>query len=289
MMPMMKKADASAIKALSLGQDSIFRLLMIMLALLGWVAGMGAAGLFGLQQVYATWQLNQKSHVSVYLMPDSPPQRIEKLTDALISMPGIDAVNLMDQESTRDLLAPYVGADTPLPLPKVLDVQVNARLDREVLHRRVKDLFPMAEIDDARDMLAAVSGGVRFMQGVTGMVAFTVLAVMMALVWLTVRAGLRGKRQALQILQYVGAPDTFLLNLVTRQVAFWGGIGALGAACAALATLWLLTLAWPVLVDYTTWPVWLGAALMPMALLAVVLAATRLTAHHTLHLPEVSA
>ena len=279
---MWRRMDPSARKALSLEKDVVFRLLVLMMIMLGWLAGMGAAGLLGLQQVYQQWQLTQKSHVSVYLMPDSPPQQIVVLREALQQLPGVGEIQLLDQDSTRSLVQPYLGENSPLPLPKILDVRVDSPFDRTVFDSRVKEIFPLAEVDDARGMLQAVSKGVRFVQSVAVGVGLVVFIVLALLVVLTVRAGLRAKRSAMAVLQYIGATDGFMTTLVTRQVLWRGVAGALGAALLGMLTLLLLQHFQAGLAPYMTVQVWCGTAAVPVLLLGVVYLSAQVVARHTL-------
>ena len=49
------RIDPSAQKALSLGKDAVFRLLVLMMILLGWLSAMGTSALFSLEEVYHQW------------------------------------------------------------------------------------------------------------------------------------------------------------------------------------------------------------------------------------------
>lgn len=262
--------DASAHKALSFEKDAVFRLLVVMMVLLGWLAGMGAASLLGLEKVYDNWQLMQKSHISVYLLPDSAPDDIQRLLESLQNVQGVHQAMALDQDSTLSLVRPYLGDNPSLPLPKIIDVTVGDELDRVSFDAILADIFPLAEVDDARDMLVTVSHGVRLVQlaalGISGVV-FVVMALLVAL---TVRAGLRAKRQALAVLQYIGATDGFVVGLVGRQVLGRAVVGAAGAALISLISLFVLGQLWPELQLYFGWEVWIACAFMPALLTLVV-------------------
>lgn len=262
--------DGSAHKALSFEKDAVFRLLVVMMVLLGWLAGMGAASLMGLEKVYENWQLTQKSHISVYLQPDSDPADIERVLSSLENVQGVEQAMMLDAESTLSLVKPYLGEQPSVPLPKIIDVTVADELDRVSFEAILSDVFPLAEVDDARDMLATVSHGVRLVQVAALGIAAVVFVVMALLVALTVRAGLRAKRQALAVLQYIGATDGFVIGLVGRQVLGRAFVGAIGAAVASALSLMALGLMWPELAMYFSWQVWLACAAMPALLLVVV-------------------
>lgn len=277
----LKAADPAARSALALHKDGIFKLLVVMIALLGWIAGMGGGAMVSLQNVYSAWQLQHKTHISIYLMPDSSPQQVQQLENTLIAMDGVKTLNMLDQDATRALVAPYVG-DTPLPLPKIMDAEVSPALNRAAFTKAVTDAFPQAEVDDGRDMLTAVSHGVRFVQVAATAVALCVLIIMTLLVALTVRAGLRGKTFTLRVMQLVGATDDFLVHLVRRQVALQAVAGGAGSVGLGLLTLLLLKLFYPTAMAYTSLGVWLVVVLLPLFLVAVVLGVAHMVATRTL-------
>ena len=265
--------DPAAKKALSLRKDAVFRLLVLMMVLLGWLASMGAAGLAVFESVYSQWQLAQKNHVSVYLMPDSPPEDIRKLEEELHSLAGVKNIQALSQESVRQLVAPYIGKRTALPLPKILDVRVDDNLNRLAFEQEVYKIFPQAEIEDARDMLQRVSEGVRFVQLGALAIAVVAFVVLAFLVSYTVRSGLQAQQQALNILQYVGATNSFIKTLVMQQV--WGRAFVGGLLAAGLSAVCLFALMWlqPGLEVYMNASVWVAALALPLLLVAVVMLA----------------
>mgnify|MGYP006270466857 CR=1 FL=1 len=265
--------DPAAKKALSLRKDAVFRLLVLMMVLLGWLASMGAAGLAMFESVYSQWQLAQKNHVSIYLMPDSPPEEIRQLEEELLALEGVSDITPLSQENVRQLVAPYIGDRTALPLPKILDVRVSLLLNRLAFEEEVYQTFPQAEIEDAREMLQRVSEGVRFVQVGAIAIALVAFVVLAFLVSFTVRSGLKAQQQALNIMQYIGATNQFVTTLVLQQV--WGRAFVGGLMAAGLSVICLLTLQWlqPGVEAYMTPMVWGAALALPLLLVLVVMLA----------------
>jgi cell division protein FtsX len=278
MPPLLAPLDPSARKALSLRKDSFFRLVVVMTILLGWVAGLGAGGLAGLQNLYSTWQLAQKSRVSVYLMPDSNAEDLARLRQDVLKMAGVRGVVELDQRAVRQIMAPYTRDDVLLPMPRILDITVSDSLDRDALRARVAEDFPMAEVDDVREMLSAVATVVRFVQALTLGLAGVIFAVMAVIVSLTVHAGLRGKKAALDVMQYVGATDDFLTILVTRQVMQQAFFGALGAMALGALSVGAALAVWPALAAFVAANVWVAVMAMPVALMGVAVITARVAA-----------
>jgi len=277
---MFKTIAQSAKKALSLKKDSIFRLLVVMTALLGWVTGVGAGGLSGLENLYQQWQLEQKSKISVYLLADSDAEKISQMKGDLRALLGVEDIGVLATEKTEELLAPWFEGEKNFPLPIVLEVTVDRILDRESFDGLIHRDFPEAEIDDARSLLVAVSRGVRFAQIVTIGFAVVMFMVMALLVSLTVRAGLRGKMHSLAILQYVGATDRFIVSLVTRQVMVQSVKGWFGAAVLSLLSVFAVQHWLQAATPYISEVVWASVVVVPFVLVFIATVSAWMTSYH---------
>ena len=276
--------DPAAKKALSLKKDAVFRLLVLMMILLGWLSSMAAAGFSLSGALYDAWHLNQKNHVSIYLMPDSKPQKIQTLEKALLAQKGVLAVETLNQKEVKELVAPYLGVQTSLPLPKILDVRV-VQADLDLLRTSVLETFPQAEVEDGRQMLARIADGVWLVQLGALLMAVIAFLILTLLVAFTVRSGLRAQQRALNVLQYIGATEKFLTQLVLQQVWYRAFFGGGLAVCIAMVTLALLKVLLPDVGAYFTLGVWGAAFLMPALLVLVVMAAAFTGVRRTLQEP----
>lgn len=256
----------AARKALSLKNDIVFRLLVVMTVLLGWLLGTGAAAIMALDQLYDVWELNQKSRITLYLPSGSGKAEVNDFLADLKQQTGVKAAIRLPEEDLRALLGIGKEDMAGLPLPVVIDMTVDENLDRKLFDPFIEGRFPSAEMDDARDMLAAVAGGVRFAQFVGFTLAAVILAIMILLVSLTVTAGLRHQKDTLMILQYVGTTDGFLRQLVMGQVWRRSAAGFGGAFLLSTATLALIHISWPTLGAAITPTIWAAALLSPLCL-----------------------
>ncbi len=276
----------AARKALALRRDAVFGLLTIMTALLGWLAGIGAGGMVGLQQVYSHWALEKNQQISIYLTPDATEETINTMAADLSTLKGVQSVKPVSREKVEELLAPYLAdgeADTLLPA--IIDVKVKADVNRSLFDARVMKHFPAAEIDDARDILAAVGTGVRTIQTVAALIALSVFAVMTLLVVLTVRAGLRSQLGALSILQYVGATDSFVGALVTRQVFGCTLRGFLAAAVLGALSLGYILLQGEAARSQMGPTIWFATLGAPFLLVIVAVVASQIATRKVLQQP----
>lgn len=284
-----KPLAKSAKKALCLKKDSVFRLLVIMTILLGWLSGVGSGGLVGLENLYKKWQLEQSSQISIYLLADAEENEIKKLSRELELVQGVIRVAQVNNEETKALLSPYFESESDFPLPIILDVSVNDTLKRDAFDTKVAKTFPEAEIDDARSLLEKVSKGVRFAQASTFSFALILFLIMALLVSLTVKAGLRGQKDSLAVLQYVGATDGFITKLVVRQVFIRSLVGWFMASLLACFTIYAMGESYPDFKEFIDANVYIGALVAPIALVIVALTAAWLTSYSVVQKAQKSA
>lgn len=258
------RTTAPARKALSLQRDGVFRLLVVMTALLGWVVAIGAGGTLLLHGLYGEWKLQRERTVMVYLMPDTPSAEVESLRGQVEDLPGVAGAAMVPQADLTALLAPYLGGgEQALPLPQVIEVRAGTGFDRQLLDPLVKARFPTAEVDDAQPVLAAVARGVRLAQALGIGLALTMVGVMALLVMLTVRAGLRAQRSTLELMQHLGATETLLTRLVAGQVLQRVLLGWALAGAGAVAVMLGGAFAWPQMQPVLTPTVWVALAVAP--------------------------
>ena len=270
--------DASARKALSLNKDRVFRAFTILIVILGWVCGIGTAGLVTLENVYGAWQLKQRSQLTLYLSTDVTGKEIEEHLTVLNTYDGVDSSKVLTDEETRALLEPYFDNAQSFPVPKVVEFNVTQELNRLQFDGKVLELFPTAEIDDARSVLESVARAVRATQGVTLALSLVVFAVVAFVVSLVVRAGVRGQSKSLKMMQYMGASDSFLTRLILNQVFLRASLGWLFSTAIIVLTLLVTMIGLPELVTYMQPSVWIAAALVPVGLIVVALFMT----YHTM-------
>lgn len=266
---MFGRVAGCAKKSISLSKDMVFRLLIAMTILLGWLSGVGTGVVMSLENVYQSWRLEQENQISIYLLSDTKDAQVKKLEHDLLNIPAVERVIRQSKDDTEDLIRDYFSDADVLPTPIVLDVVVTAKLDRELFDAKVYAYFVEAEIDDARELLTRIADVVRLGQLVMLLFAAVMLIIMVLLVSLTVRAGLRAKRPSLGVLQYVGATDGFIVRLVVRQV-FWQSLtGWLIAALLVGGVLQTVRMQQPQLVPFMTDNVFIVAVLTPLFLTVI--------------------
>lgn len=254
----------TAYKALSLKSDPIFKLLMIMIVLLGWLASLGGASIMGLENLYKQWNLTQKSRVNVYIMAQTDVKSIDELTQQLLSEEYIKGIKHVKEEETSKLLEPYLVNDYKVELPKILELQTTSATDFIKINKIVKEKIPTAQVDDPSKVLNSIANGVRFAEAITLVISLVIIFVISLIVSLTTRAGLRAQKRQVEILQFVGASDSFIALLTVKQVLFCSLVGFVGSTSLASLSIYFIQTQWPTLTPFVLANVWFISILLPL-------------------------
>ncbi|PPR08989.1 MAG: hypothetical protein CFH44_00504 [Proteobacteria bacterium] len=254
----------TAYKALSLKSDPIFKLLMTMLVLLGWLASLGGSSIIGLENLYKEWNLTQKSRVNIYLLAQTETKSIDDLTQTLLEQPYIKGIKHIKDEETAELLEPFLTEDHKLELPKILELQTTKATDFEKINEIVSQKIPSAQVDDPTEILNSIASGVRFAEAITLVISLVIIFVISLIVSLTTRAGLRAQKRQVEILQFVGASDSFIAVLAVKQVLFCSLIGFVGSTMLTVASIHLIINTWPILAKLVLANVWFVAICLPL-------------------------
>lgn len=259
----------TAAKALCLKSDPIFKLLMVMLVLLGWLTSMGGASIVGLENLYKEWDLTQKSRVNVYLMAQTDSKKIDNLSQTLLSEPYITGIKRVKDEETEQLLEPFLINDLKIELPKVLELQTTENTKFDKIKEIVTDNIPSAQVDNPSEILNSIAKGVRFAEGVTLAISLVILFVISLIVALTSRAGLRAQRRQVEILQFIGASDSFIAFLTVKQVLFCCFIGYVGSIILTVSSIYTIQAKWILLNKFILPNVWFVSLCIPLMICLV--------------------
>lgn len=159
---------------------------------------------------------------------------------ALRAMPGVQQARPVPRAELAALLGPWIGdagADAELPIPALIDVTASDVTPAAVA-RALGAVAPDARVDGGGAALA----GVTALLGRVGMLAFAIVALMvaatLAVVVLAARAGLAQHGETIAIMHSLGATDVQVARLfqrrLTRDAALGVAIGTLGAVPVVL-------------------------------------------------------
>jgi cell division transport system permease protein len=237
-------------------QAGLLSTLTIALAL--FVLGGFLAVTANLQRLGSEW--SNSAELSVYLKDDITPSE-RRAVEATLA-PG-DLIGAHEYVSKADALSRFKQTFGDLataidgvgnnPLPASLEVRlrpgpgVSAGVD--ALAARLRPMPGVADVRYDRQWLTRVLSAINIIRGV-GLVLGSVLAIAAALtVANVVRLALHARREELDIMNLVGAPQAFVRGPFVMEGVLQGGLGALvallalGAAYLAIRGRYLLPLA----------------------------------------------
>jgi cell division transport system permease protein len=197
-----------------------------------------------LQRLGAIW--SNAAEMSVYLKDDATPAERAGIEDVLVSA-GIamgreyvskDAALARFKQAFGDLsVAVDTAGDNPLPASYEVRLR-NAPDDRQNVESLASRLRPMAGVADVRydrQWLDRLQAFITVIRGV-GFVLGAVLTIAAALtVGNVVRLALHERRDELEIMQLVGAPQVYIRGPFVMEGVLQGGAGAALALVALLA------------------------------------------------------
>jgi len=211
-----------------------------------------------LQRLGAEW--SDSAELSVYLKDDVTPEQRQALEAALV--PG-DVVASREYVSKAEALTRFKKTFGELaaamdgagdnPLPASLEVRLRpgpgASAAVDALGNQLRQMPGVADVRFDRQWLNRVMSAITIIRGV-GLVLGAILTIAAALtVANVVRLALYARRDELEIMQLVGAPQAFINGPFVMEGVLQGGVGALlaltalGAAFLALRGRYLMPLA----------------------------------------------
>lgn len=201
-----------------------------------------------LQRLGAEW--SNAAEMSVYLQDDVTPEQQQTIAQALAPDGIVAAADYVSKnealvrfKQTFGDLASAVDSLGDNPLPASFEVRLrpgtDAQSDVDALAARVRPLAGVADVRYDRQWLTRALSAVGVIRGV-GLVLGSILTLAAALtVANVVRLALYARREELEIMQLVGAPQAYIRGPFVMEGVLQGGIGA-AVALVALAVAFVI-------------------------------------------------
>jgi len=238
------------------GNSIAGRALVAVVAIMTFLASMTTGAVVLVSAAASDWQAEVAREITVQVRPQSGRDleaEVRKAADIARAAPGVAEVRPYTKEESSRLLEPWLGSglaldDLPVPRMVVVKLAPGAALDLAALRKTLSDQVAGASIDDHRGWIeqmrsmgrTAVVGGILI---VLLVFAATVLSVTFA-----TRGAIATNRPVVEVLHFIGAPDSFIAGHFQRHFlwlglkggAIGGGAAILLFAVAELLSRWLL-------------------------------------------------
>ena len=258
------------------------RLLFMAVALMAYVAALGAVGLRVIDQSDTRWQ-RAAGAMTLEVPASASPARLKTALALLRQTSGIAAVRLLTAAETARLLQPWLGPAAQLdglPLPRLIDLHADpdAAIDFTTLREHLAAVVPQARLATNGQWLGAMRSAARRLRIVLGACLAAGLAAIAPAAVFAAGSAANADRALLEAAHRLGATDRDLIRplaLRAFRIGLAGGaLGALAAAAtlAALGPAAVLTQPpLPLGEALAAWPNW--AILAAVALAAGLIAA----------------
>ena len=219
------------------------RSLVAVVAIMTFLASMTTGAVVLVRAAASDWQAEVAREITIQVRPQ-PGRDIEaevrKAADIARAAPSVAEVRPYTKEESSRLLEPWLGSglaldDLPIPRMIVIKFASDAKLDLASLRKMLSDQVAGASIDDHRGWIeqmramsrTAVMGGIVIL-----LLVFT--ATVLSVTFAT-RGAIATNRPVVEVLHFIGAPDSFIAGHFQRHF-LWLGLegGAIGGGAAIL-------------------------------------------------------
>ncbi len=282
---------------LPLDKDALSRFLPWLIAFMVFLAILAMAGVLVLNSTAARWDKGITGTLTVQIVPTDDPSRdddrLQTVLKILAQTPEVDRFETLGNDKLLALLEPWLGtgaAAQDLPLPRLIDVELkpDAKLNVEALSRRVEARVPGVSIDDHSLWLQRLVRLIRTVEGLASMVLVLIALTTIGTVIFTTRTGLAIHRNAIEVLHFIGAQDSYVAGQFAGRALMLGLKGGVIGLLLAVPALWGIgvmarRMESGLLPDITLTPFHLSAlAGLPVAVALIAMVTARLTVLKTL-------
>ena len=270
--------------------DARDRGLVFVVATLCFLACLTALAVLVANRATQVWTTQLKSQATIVVRPranETPDSAAARAAESLASVQGVVEARALEKSQAEALVAPWlgdIGDLDDLPIPRLVTVELDPRspATSKDLNRALKAQGLDALVDDHSIWTKDIARAANLARGFGIGILVLIISAAGAVIAFATRAGLRSRRDVVEVLHLVGAQDIYIARLFQErfaQMAGWAGsLGAIGAALIGAALRLMLDHSDLALALPIAWGDLL--ALLPCPLIAALIAAVvaRLTA-----------
>lgn len=157
---------------------------------------------------------------------------MQAVVQVLQGKPELKEVRPVPESDIRTLLEPWLGktdSSSPIPIPVMVEakVQTSGAFNVDELREQVKTVVPAAEVDDNSEWMRKLESFTRSIQLVAAGIVFMIGVVTVCTVILATKTGLKLHSDTIDILNLVGATDSYIAKQFQTNsmlLAMRGGI-----------------------------------------------------------------
>ena len=222
------------------------RTLIIVVAIMTFLASLAAGGAMLVTQASQEWRSTVSREATIQLKPATNRDMeddLARIVEAAKATPGVAEVRAMTKRESELLLEPWLGEgvkldEIPVPRMIVLKLAAGARVDFDQLRRRIAEISPNANLDDHRMWSERLADMANALVAIAIVLLVLIVTAMGLAISFATHGAMAGNREIIEVLHFVGASDQFISKQFQRRF-LWLGLrgGLIGAGMASLVFL----------------------------------------------------
>jgi len=163
--------------------------------------------------------------VNIPASVEALPEKMPKIRDTLMHVPGVTGVTQVSEEKLRAMLKPWLGSSDAvdaLPLPTVLDILTSpaAVIDYKTVQSSLATIAPGTEIDAHELWVASFSHFSEAVRSLMTLLATLIIGGLGLMIAFMCRASLKLHARTVNLLHSIGAEDNYIMRQFQTE-AFW--------------------------------------------------------------------
>lgn len=210
---------------LPFGSETDRNFLLLLVALMSFLAVLACAGTLSLRAMTQRWSSGLENKITIEIRTQSPdgailsPESIklstEKIAGILTNNTAIKSFKVLDDSEIKRLVSPWIGEDfsfEDIPIPGLIAVELSITSPEmiEKLSKIVVEQAPSAHVETHREWLQDILRFIKTLQGVAMIIAIIVAVTTIAAISGAVRSRMAIYRNQVEILHLIGASDTYI-------------------------------------------------------------------------------
>jgi cell division transport system permease protein len=200
------------------------------------------------------WRADVSREVTIQIKPhsgDDVEALVAKAAEAAAGSSGVADVHALSKAEAEHMLEPWLGQGldlSQLPIPRLIVVHMRSEqpADLAPLRAALATAAPQASLDDHRLWLARLGAMANVIVVFAGALFVLMIIAMATAIGFATRGAMAGNREIIEVLHFVGAPDSFVakqfqthfMRLGSRGAAIGGAGAAIFFLAASLLSTW---------------------------------------------------
>ena len=242
---------------LPLERDEGTGFILLLMALMTFLATVTLAGALGLNDMASRWSSGLENKLTIEIPAEDGQDNIrspedirdlaEKAEKALNDLQAVQRADILSDDDIQALITPWLGEDTPLddlPMPGMLEVEMSGN-DKDALSQ-IKDtlrkISPDIQADGHEDWLNDILRMTGALQILTLIVTLIIGGTTITAIAGAVRARMAIHKSDVELLHLMGASDEYITRQFQRHAFILAVKGGLMGLTAGIISIWLIGL-----------------------------------------------